>query len=418
MPTPTRQLRLALVPLAVMTLGGPALAQISPFYVGAAQDFTRESNIFRAPDGDPRKQSDTISTTSLLAGIDQPFGRQRFTADTQVNHSRYSDNDQLNNTGYGLKAALDWSTIGRLSGVLSAQADRRLASFNPGDAPLTTEKNIEDQKAFNALFRVGLVTRLSAEASIGVRERDYSSELFDYLEFDQDVATVGVRYAFSGLLTTGVGLRRTVTKYPRFRIDPGSGLFLEDRVKRNDIDLTATWVPTGASTINARISFGKAEHSQADQKDFSGVTGALDWAWRPTGKMRVNTILSRDAGDEQAFYVLDSEAGPTDSEIDTSRTSTSLRTRVNYAATAKIGLNADLRYVRRKLVDTIAVVGGAPSTVTGSDSFTGIGVGATYVPTRTVQLSCRVGRERRTGSPLSLPYNSNSFGCAAQFVLR
>jgi hypothetical protein len=44
----------------------------NPYYIGVSEAYTRETNVFRAPLGQP-EASDTYWTTSLLGGIDQPL---------------------------------------------------------------------------------------------------------------------------------------------------------------------------------------------------------------------------------------------------------------------------------------------------------------------------------------------------------
>ena len=71
----TRQI--ARLGLAVISLASAScvVAETNPYYVGVSQAFTHESNVFRVATGQA-ESSDTYSTTSLLAGIDQPFGRR------------------------------------------------------------------------------------------------------------------------------------------------------------------------------------------------------------------------------------------------------------------------------------------------------------------------------------------------------
>jgi hypothetical protein len=64
-----------LVIAAVLLPSGFALAETSPYYFGASETFTHESNLFKVSSAN-NPQSDNIWATSIFAGLDQPFGRQ------------------------------------------------------------------------------------------------------------------------------------------------------------------------------------------------------------------------------------------------------------------------------------------------------------------------------------------------------
>src|SRR6266436_4482934 len=117
------------MPLAIgLAFTHCAMAETSPYYIGVSQAFTHDNNVFRRPDnGTLPVLADTLSSTGLLGGIDQPFGRQHFFANGTAATNRHKNLDQLNNTSYGLAAGLDWSTVERLSGNVRASANQSLA---------------------------------------------------------------------------------------------------------------------------------------------------------------------------------------------------------------------------------------------------------------------------------------------------
>ena len=131
MPTPSRTtLRAAaLTSLTALSClcGGAALAQRSPYYLGVSQALSYESNLYRLGDGQVLpahlSKSDTLSGTSLVAGIDQTISRQRVYGSANLRANRYANNKSLDNQSYGLNLALDWATVNNLSGTLSTSAD-------------------------------------------------------------------------------------------------------------------------------------------------------------------------------------------------------------------------------------------------------------------------------------------------------
>lgn len=409
-----RIVNFALASLGLAAAGG-SLAQSSPYYVGIAQGFTRESNVFRVANGLP-KSSDTFSTTTALAGIDQPIGRQRFFADASVRHNRYKDNDQLDNTGYSLAAGLDWETIEALAGRVSYTVNENLARYGADQGPALTTKNMERSQELYARGRYGLVSLMSLEAIYVHRQLDYSAAQFNFQEFKQDSVSLGVLYRPGGLLTLGAAARRTKGRYP-FAVESPAGVFQQDDFDRNDLDLTAVWEATGQSTLKGRLSYTKESHEALASRDISGATGALSWDYKPTAKLWFTTELIRDTGAESSFGR--TSQASTSPIGNNSQLSDSLSMRGRYEATAKIRAEAFARYVRRDLVNTFALASGASSTSAGSDKFAEAKLGINYAPTRSVLLGCAYGYEKRgASSAVSYGYKADVASCSAQFKLQ
>jgi hypothetical protein len=396
--------RLLAASIALFAATG-ALAETSPWYVGAAQGFTHTSNVRLVPDGQAA-QSSTISVTTLLAGLDQPIGRQRLSGGLTLRHLGYSGASDLNNNSYDLNLGLDWATVERVSGRISAQAGRRLEQLATLDqnANLVGLKNLQDTRSLNAVARLGVVTTATLEASLGWREQKLSLAGLSNQEFHSTSASVGGRYRFSGSLTAGAALRHSEYTYPNY--SPTES----DRVTRNDLDLTATWVASGASSLSGRISLGRSRHSVGNQPGFSGLTGQLGWLWKPTGKIKLDSSLQRDTGVESGVRYEDRNLA-TVSLVDDSRLTTSLATRASYEVTGKINATASLRLARRDLTRNSVAV---------SDNSQGLALGLTWAPTRSVQVGCDIGRDRRKSSNAGQlqPYGVNTFGCYAQLILQ
>ena len=72
----TRRAAVASAALALCAWQAPAQAQTptSPWYLGVSQRLDYHSNVYQTSNN---KVSDTVSLTSLIAGLDQPIGRQR-----------------------------------------------------------------------------------------------------------------------------------------------------------------------------------------------------------------------------------------------------------------------------------------------------------------------------------------------------
>ena len=98
-----RPLALTLAGFACLAAGS-AQAETSPYYIGVSQRFSHNSNVFLNTDA--LAKSDTISSTGVRLGLDQPISRQRLTATLSANANRYSKLSTLNNTDYALDTRL------------------------------------------------------------------------------------------------------------------------------------------------------------------------------------------------------------------------------------------------------------------------------------------------------------------------
>ena len=415
-PVPTARLA-TMVALACCAMG--AAAQTSPYFVGASQTLDHQSNLLRltnsqaVPDG--YRKADTVFATALQAGFDRSFSRQRAYGNLAVRANRYSSNSLFNNTGYSLNSGLDWQTIERLSGTLSASANRNLQLLNSEGLSFPTRKNIESVETVNASANLGLVTQYSLALTGGHRQAKNSLQepAVQSREFKQDNVSLGLNWRPSSATTLGVAVGTTQGRYPKFRTN-ANGQFEADRFKRNDVDFSASLRPTGASTVEAHIGIGRTHYDLNQQRDFSGITGSLVWAWQATGKLRLNTTLSRDTGqDSYATAVFNVPA-----TSDYSRTTSALRTALNYDFSAKVSFVTGLTYYDRSLVRTIDNPF-LPLDAHGKERTTVASLGARWVPLRFAQLGCDYTNESRRGSgQLTADLRSNSFSCFGQITLQ
>ncbi len=386
---------------------GAAWGQSSPYTIGASETISHDSNVVRLPNDTtqvsqrPKAVTDWIATTALFGGIDQPFGRQRAYGNLSVRDNNYRYND-YDNVAYGLATGLIWSTIDRVSGTVRFNANRTLANFDRGNsAAPVVDKNIEQTQQFDATVSVGGVTDLTFDGGY-----QHQSQRFTAVgnRLTQDQVSLGARHRLAGELTLGAGLRFTNGRYPD----------LDDSFHGRSLDLSADWVPSPISTLQSRLGFGRTDHSKASAQDFSGVTGSLAWDWKPTAKIVVNTQISRATGNDSSFAPVLENGQVVGAQADSSRLTSTLGLNTTYEATAKIQLSAGYTLVSRRLTDSLSAA--AAQSVTASDRLTRFQFGARYVPTRTIELSCNLGRDRRRAdpSPLTYSYAANTVGCSGQ----
>ena len=377
-----------------------------PWTLGVSQGFRYDSNVFRTPRGTPA-ESDVESITALDGRLRARLGRQELYLLGEVSAHRFRDNGRLNNVGNRVETGVNWATIERLSGNLRYVQNRSLAAFGTAGQPLLTDRAVEQTRLAEATVRYGVTARSALRAGFAHRRVDYSIAAFENREYRQNVTSLGYQYGLERALTLGIGGRHTEGRTPRYD-EPTPGTFVADRSKRRDVDLTAVWVPSALSTISARISATREEHSQAEEADFSGTTGSLSWEYRPSGRLNLRTQLERDTGAESRFANFTGE--DPELSLESRRIVTSAQLGARYELTGKTRLNARYRYARGKLTST----GGD----TGHDETQLYGLGIEYQPLRTLSLGCEAGQERRsTTSSLSFPYRATVALCSARLAI-
>ncbi len=387
---------------------GTALAESSPYYIGVAQTFAHESNLLRLREGQvappDRSKSDTISTTALVAGIDQSFGRQRLNGSASLRANRYADNRQFDGSGYGLSLGLDWETIENLSGRVNVGADRnqradlrdRLGRFIEGGTD-------EDTERFSATARLGLAGPLSIEGGVNWYSLGYEAPAASYAEYTQSGGSLGVRYRLGGATSVALSLRTARIDYPNLLISQANP---RDKRKSDNIDLNVVWVPSGSSQLDATLSQGRTRYEQLSERDFEGTTGSVAWNYTPGGRLRGNVRLARDTGQN--------------SDLATtafSQTTDTLRVAADYDVTGKIVASASLQYYRRVLDGTGQFV----SNVRGTDNGNVLTLGLRWTASRSLQLGCQASSERRGNNSnvlLNDAYSASIFSCYGQFTLQ
>lgn len=392
-----------LLPLAAVLAAAPlsAAAQDSadrPWYLGASQEFSYESNTLNTPSNE---LSETLSATTVFGGANARLGRQRLRGDLALTHAAYRRFSERDTDGWRGGMRLDWETIGRLSGSVSARSQRQQAEPIRDVVQQVSLSNIERSDELAARARLGGAALLSIEGGVGQRRVKFSAPELAHRGYRQDSVDAAASWHPSDILTLSLGASAADTDYRA----PAPGDIRSDDSERRSIDLGARWTPSGISSLNGRLSATREEYSRATAQDFSGVTGFVSWNWQPTGKLALTTTLARDTGQELSFLRDQETARIT--ATDFARVSNRLGVVAGYELTGKIRMTGALSHVRRSLVDSI-------SGARGRDNSTELELGANWAATRTVTIGCSVGHVTRSASgAASSDYDNNTLGCLA-----
>ena len=408
------------VALAAATACGAAWAdEPSPYFIGATQSLTHDSNVYRSP----TRVSDNFSSTGLIGGFDQPIGRQRVFANASVQLNKYQGQSTLDNTSYNALLGLDFATIMKLSGGLSLSTTQSLVNAdNTNTLVPSTDRNLAQTDQFNARAAWGGDAALTLNTAYSHSRVRYSAPAFVASESSQDSFSLGSNYRVGASLSVGAGLRVSSSVSPK-GVQVAAGVFDENTAKGRNIDLLADWRPTALITTSARLSWTRQSNSRVGSLDFSGLTGSLSATYAPTAKLGFNASLARDAGTNASFFNLANPiTGNTVTGLtESSRVSNNLSLGATYAATAKISMNAGAQWRRSTIVDSITLAGNG-SNNERTDETKSLSLGANYAFSRSLSFSCSLAHLTRNASAsvafAGFSYAADTASCSAQFTLR
>ncbi len=396
-------------------------AEPTPWYVGASQGFTHETNVYRVPGS----TGDTYSTTTVFGGFDQRIGRQRVFGDASVGLNRYFDEKQLDNTSYAFGLGLDWETVGGLSGDLDARWSQYLAAPAASAGIPATTLNLADSRSISAAARWGGSSVLTLEGTVRHSSLDYSDAAYVSSESSGNAGSLTLYYGKGGPLRLGIGARYDRTETPKAVFFPLTAEYESNTLTGRHVDFHADYDVSGRVTTNLLLSYTRQRNSLIEASDFSGLTGRLAVVWQATGRIAVNAYVSRESGFDSAFNSATfvppgSPPGtpPVTQLYENNRLTYSADLGAVYSATAKIDVTAGGHYARAKVVsttsDTVTV-----SSVESTDLQKMFYLSANYAFTRNGTAYCKVSRElRNVSGGVGYSYDANSIGCSVRYTYR
>lgn len=404
--------------LALGAVGAARADDPNPYYIGLSEAITHDTNINRVAGG----RADTYSSTGVIGGVDQSIGRQHVYGSGNVTLNRYRDQTALDNTSYALNAALDWQTIGRLSGTVSTRLTQGLASQSNNLLQTTSSDNLVRSQQVGARAAWGVNSAIAIQGGYAHNKTSYSAPSYQAGDSTDQTVDIGAYYQPGTTLTLGTALRYTRSNSQQSYVLP-DGTFSDNRTNGRNIDLTANWRPTAQSGANARVSFTRQSNSASNGEGFSGLTGSLGFTYMPTGKLSFNGQLSRDASTNGNFYNTGTTVTPVNGTTTIAPTlglaanstvSNTASLGAAYSATAKISVTAGLQYTRSKQDQS-----GNVAIPSYNDHLTSESLGASWAIRRFWSAGCSVSHIKRqlTGSFLN-DYTATTYGCSTQVTLR
>jgi hypothetical protein len=396
---------------AVLTCGlAHAGIGSTPFSLSISQGLSYDSNIERTEGG----RADSVSVTSVTAGFEKAYGRQKYSAAVTGMIQRFQDLTVYNNNGFSAEASIATEIGDRSKASLAYTANRSLQDFEnrTGSAE---GKRIVTNTNLNLVAEHGLQARWKLLGSLGFSEADYN------LSTEENRTSVSgrvaVRHAPSDLLYFETGLRNTVSDYNNRVVFVGTpNQSRGEKINRWDLDFQTGLTATGLSQLTARVNLTNETQDTKDAskpddsaRDFTGVTGSLAWTYTPRGKLAYAVTLARDTNNSGGF---------------SSNTFTSLRDRLNtsmdfttlWRVTQKFSVrgNAGVTFIDEE--ERLQFEGGSLSEES-SGTRGKLSVSLSYDYSRNLQLTCELTHAERTRTVFNSGFSSNLTNCVGTFLM-
>ncbi|MDZ4098410.1 MAG: XrtB/PEP-CTERM-associated polysaccharide biosynthesis outer membrane protein EpsL [Methylophilaceae bacterium] len=383
------------------------------FNISAGAGIQYEDNLFRLPDSANTRatlgesnRSDKIYTTNIGLKYDKPYSLQRFQLDADVIDNRYDTYDFLDYTAFNYRAAWIWSLTPNITGILLANQQQVLNSFSEF-------RDVNNNQLRSRSIQTNQARIFTIDGFIGggwhllgglsdIRSRN--SETFVAVgDYKQRGAEAGVKYVTRANTSISLVQRASKGKNEGRVIDVSNQI--DTGFDEKETEAKLEWPVTGKSRIDARLGYVTRDHDNFSSRDYEGAVGRIAHIWKPTGKLRVNTSLSRNLISFQqlnnSYYVSDT-----------------LAISPAWQVTPKTNLKLAYDYSERDYKGAII-----PTARDRKDKVHGLMFVAEWEPTRTILISGYLRRQKRdsnfdtAGSPQGdLTFDANSANISAQIL--
>ena len=278
---------------AACAMPPPAAAQDHPLELRLRSVIAWDANVFRLPESAPDPQlargisgkSDRRAATTVGVVLDKSYSQQRIQLELAQTATRYEKFSSLDHDAFEYRAGWQWHLTPRISGSLNASRSESQVSF-------------EDAQGAQRIVRVTANRSASLEGWLfggwyvqaGASEvKTSSSQVFLAVpDSNQTGGQLGLRYVFPSQSSITLSSRSSQGTNVAQAGAIAAGAFTQ-----REHELLATWVASGKSTLDGRLTRTERRYENLPEGDFSGVAGQLGFAWTPTRQLSLNVAASR-----------------------------------------------------------------------------------------------------------------------------
>lgn len=387
---------LSMLAPAVNALAQPVSAPIpveDVLSVDAAASVEHHSNIFRVTDG----ASDTVVRALLGVRFERDISLQRITAYATVEPAKYLNFSSYDYFGYTAGGTWAWEVGRPLFGEVTA----RFARFQtPFDAIPGGQNNLQTLQFGRALFGFRMTQNWSVIGAVddAVGANSLASQAAS--DFNRIGAELGVRRVAAGSATdVDFVWRHENGNYPNQQVFDANGNLLpaavDNAYSQDAVLMRISYRPTDTSRISGNIGYTRRSYQNVSQRDFSGVTGGMDFEWPLSGAVTMRAAI---------FRTIDSATLPTANYID----AMGIAFRPTWQIGARTSIDAVLAVAARSYKgDPGFVLDGTP---VRKDNLNEVGLRLNYEVARRVFVFADAARIDRTSNYAQYAFTDNWFG--------
>ncbi len=364
----------------------------TPLWLKLSETVTHDSNYSR----NASEQAEVIYSTGVGLGLNKSYGRQNYTVSGRFNVDKHKNFKEQNNNNYDLNAGFVSEIASNWAVALNGAASERLNSVENNPLSNRLAKNVATSRSAGLNVQYGVAGRWSLLGSLGMARNSYSLESYNYQDREQGSGGLRLVYNTSDLLSFGVGVSAANSEYPN-QIVAG----VPEEIKQRSIDFSTNWQVTGFSRLDAILSYAKNKYKSDSNADFKGVTGRLNWDYKPTGLTTYSLSAARSTNNDGSGTGLRNnlsglavftDTGIIDGRyIDTNINSvtTSVDGRVRWTPTAKLGFTLGLGWDQYDVTTSrnVAVFGRTGKT---SSDYTVVSLSSEYNFSRAIAVGCSI----------------------------
>jgi len=265
------------------------------FWFGVGTDFGRDGNVFRLQKSDStatvgatgRPNSSWIYRLYAQANMDLRVDRQRFLVQASVSDYTFSGLSYLDYTAPEFRGAWSWQAGDALQGELRYEHLRVLTDFIDTRPVIQNLRNLDyglatAQLAVTPRWRLtgGVIAYRATNSDVG----------FQAANTTQTTEEAGVRYVLTGAGYVGLVGAYSQGKYPDRVPTPQ----FDDQYTQTDFGAEVLYGVTDVSYLRGRIAYTRREYPVVTARNFSGLTGRIDFLWAISPRTGIDFLARRE----------------------------------------------------------------------------------------------------------------------------
>ncbi len=381
----------------------PAAAQDRPLVLRLGSSLTWDANVFRLAEtaADPQLaqgiagKSDRITAANIGLRFDKAYSQQHILFDATRTATRYDKFTFLDGDAFNYRGAWEWHLSPRVSGTLSADRTEALISF---DNTQILQRNVSVISNRNFAIDAWLFGGWHLLAGASKLERKNSLVFLAQPDSSQTSGEVGLRYVAESQSSITATRRSSRGANTGQAVDTFN--FIDSGFTVQESELNATWMASGRSTLNGRMTRIERHNEHVPQRDFSGVAAELGHTWTPTGRLALNFSALRAV----TSFALDTSSSY--------RVDDTLAFAPAWQVSDKIGL-------RMRAYRLVSDYRGPVVPVTDPfrhDILRSVQFAMDWSPHRKVTLSATLQRDRRSSNEAALKFDDTNAGLSASLA--